>query len=67
MNLPFVGFPLAGTLRERLRSAHKDQALSEVETRQFRYFLWQKSPYYIRDDQNKRNSGIIFSLIAEER
>jgi|GEM_PF-3441756 len=45
MNLPFnLGFPLLGTLGERLRSAHKFRALSEVETQQFRYFLWQKSP-----------------------
>ena len=35
MNLPFdLGFPPAGTLRERLRLAHKARALSEVETRQ---------------------------------
>ena len=34
MNLPFdLGFPLAGTLRERLRLAHKARALSEVKTR----------------------------------
>jgi len=33
MNLPFnLGFPLLGTLRERLGSNYKFRALSEVES-----------------------------------